>query len=57
MHGPRKLHAREWDADWLCYDLTADPEERTPLPPTACTDLREAATTLFTRRPGEAASE
>ena len=53
MRGFRKLHAREWDHDWLCYDVRADPEERAPLPPEACLDLRRTADETFGHLPGK----
>jgi glucan phosphoethanolaminetransferase (alkaline phosphatase superfamily) len=52
MRGFRKLHAREWDADWLCYDVRADPEERAPLPAGDCADLRAEAERHFGHLPG-----
>lgn len=53
MRGFRKLHAREWDHDWLCYDVKADPEERAPLPADACLDLRRVADETFGHLPGK----
>ncbi|MFO0555004.1 MAG: sulfatase-like hydrolase/transferase [Polyangiaceae bacterium] len=43
MRGTLKLHAREWDTDWRCFDLTKDPLEKNDLGPDACGDLREFA--------------
>jgi arylsulfatase A-like enzyme len=53
MQGFRKLHAREWDPDWLCYDLKSDPEERSPLPADQCLDLRRVADETFGHLPGK----
>jgi len=53
MHGRRKLIAREWEQDWLCYDTAHDPEERKPLPSRECVDLREHAERVFQRLPGK----
>ena len=53
MRGFRKLHAREWDHDWLCYDLKADPAERAPLPAEDCLDLRRVADETFGDLPGK----
>lgn len=39
MHGFRKLHAREWDDAWGCYDVATDPEERVNLGDAGCADL------------------
>jgi hypothetical protein len=48
----RKLHAREWDPSWLCYDLRADPGETAPLPAESCTDLASQAQRIYGRLPG-----
>jgi len=53
MRGFRKLHAREWDPDWLCYDLRTDPEERSPLAAEQCRDLRRVADETFGHLPGK----
>jgi hypothetical protein len=53
MRGRKKLHAREWDEDWLCYDTLADPEELSPLPLSACADLRAEAERRFQHLPGK----
>ncbi|HHH27432.1 MAG TPA: hypothetical protein ENK57_03650, partial [Polyangiaceae bacterium] len=53
MRGFRKLHAREWDPDWLCYDVRADPDERAPLPAEQCLDLRRVADETFGHLPGK----
>lgn len=54
MRGTRKVHAREWDADWLCYDVAADPDElrALPLADPECADLAARATALFGSLPG-----
>ncbi len=54
MRGFRKVHAREWDRDWLCYDTRRDPEEKTPLglDEPECADLKNRATNLFGALPG-----
>ncbi len=31
MRGALKVHAREFDTDWLCYDVLRDPDELRPL--------------------------
>lgn len=49
MHGHRKLVAREWEEDWLCFDVRADPAERSPI---ACDDLRAEAGRRYGRLPG-----
>ena len=57
MRGRKKLHAREWDSDWLCYDTLADPEELSPLPLSACADLRAEAERRFQHLPGKASGQ
>jgi glucan phosphoethanolaminetransferase (alkaline phosphatase superfamily) len=52
MRGRRKLHAREWERAWRCYDVQVDPRERAPLPPEACADLAVEADRLFGGPPG-----
>jgi hypothetical protein len=52
MHGWRKLHAREWDRDWLCYDVQQDPGELSALPLESCADLVEVAVQRFKGLPG-----
>ncbi len=54
MRGFRKVHAREWDREWLCYDVQADPGEVHPLASDApeCAELARHATTLFGTLPG-----
>ena len=52
IHKNMKLEARAWDTGWKCYDLLADPEERTNLGPEACGDLKQRALETFKRVPG-----
>src|SRR5262245_5541366 len=47
MSGPLKLEAREWDFDWHCWDVVADPLEQSDLGPTACGRLVETAGAWF----------
>jgi hypothetical protein len=53
MRGWRKLHAREWDASWLCYDVRADPVELKPLPLGSCADLAADAERIYGGLPGK----
>lgn len=57
MRGFRKVHAREWDRDWLCFDVAADPQELHPLPATddACAELSARALDTFGSLPGRGA--
>ncbi len=52
MQGWRKLHAREWDRDWLCYDVQQDRQEQNPLPLESCADLVDEAVRRFKGLPG-----
>lgn len=52
MRGTRKLHAREWDKQWLCYDVARDALETSPLPLSECADLLKDAERIFRRMPG-----
>ena len=52
MQGWRKLHAREWDRDWLCYDVQQDRQEQKPLPLESCADLVDEAVRRFKGFPG-----
>ena len=52
MRGWRKVHAREWDTSWLCYDVKADPEELTPLSLESCRDLVDEAERIYGGLPG-----
>ncbi len=47
MRGPRKLEAREWDSQWHCYDVLADPREEHDLGPAACGDLPAVAQRVY----------
>jgi glucan phosphoethanolaminetransferase (alkaline phosphatase superfamily) len=53
LHGTRKLEAREWDAQWHCFDTKTDPREKNDLGPDGCPDLVSFAMKTFGRRPGE----
>jgi arylsulfatase A-like enzyme len=55
MRGTRKLEAREWDFDWHCWDVAADPFERRDLGVAACGDLRDVANRLLGGLPRNAA--
>jgi len=46
-----KLEAREFDLDWRCFDVGADPREQHDLGAAACRDLRDAAHGFFGRLP------
>lgn len=52
MKGGRKLEAREWDRDWHCFDVLADPLEKVDLGPAACADLAADAARLHGGHPG-----
>lgn len=43
MMGAKKLEGREWDKNWHCYDVIADPNEERDLGPDACTELKTLA--------------
>jgi glucan phosphoethanolaminetransferase (alkaline phosphatase superfamily) len=43
IRGTQKVIAREWDAQWRCYDVATDPEEKHDLGPDACADLAAVA--------------
>ena len=47
MQGRMKLEAREWDNEFHCFDLLADPEERTNLGEAACQPLPDIARETF----------
>jgi arylsulfatase A-like enzyme len=55
MRGSLKLEAREWDFDWHCWDVAADPLERRDLGARACGDLQDTAQRLFGGLPRNAA--
>ncbi len=52
MRGSHKLIAREWDNGWLCYDVSADVDELSPLALTHCGELLTAAERVFQALPG-----
>ncbi len=52
MQDYRKLHAREWDSDWRCFDLKADPEEKHDLGRDGCSDLVPIAERVHHGFPG-----
>lgn len=52
MRGNMKLHAREWDTAWRCFDLKADPLEKNDLGPDGCGDLRAFAEKAHDGFPG-----
>lgn len=54
LQGQYKLQAREWDADYRCFDLAADPLERHDLGARGCAPLRKQAEAWFPRLPGRA---
>jgi glucan phosphoethanolaminetransferase (alkaline phosphatase superfamily) len=47
MSGPLKLEAREWDFDWHCWNVAADPLEARDLGSAGCAPLVNAARALF----------
>jgi len=51
MRASMKLEAREFDADWHCYDLALDPREQHDLGTAGCGELRIAAHAFFGRLP------
>ena len=53
MRGSRKLHAREWDGAWLCYDVARDPGELNPLPLDRCANLVTEAERIYPSVPGQ----
>ena len=52
MQGLRKVHAREWDDAWGCYDLAVDPLEKNNLGDAGCADLIEHAERTLGGFPG-----
>ncbi len=52
MRGFMKLHAREWDSTWRCFDLQKDPLEKNDLGPAACGDLVDFAEKVHGGFPG-----
>lgn len=53
VQGFRKLIAREWDADWGCYDVSEDPSEKASLPLERCADLLAEANRFYGGPPGQ----
>jgi glucan phosphoethanolaminetransferase (alkaline phosphatase superfamily) len=47
MQGNLKVEAREWDAEYHCFDVLADPMEQTHLGESRCTPLAELARRTF----------
>jgi glucan phosphoethanolaminetransferase (alkaline phosphatase superfamily) len=54
MKGAMKLEAREWDFDWHCWDVVADPREEKDLGAAACGPLATEASALFRGLPRNA---
>ncbi|NUP13151.1 MAG: sulfatase-like hydrolase/transferase [Polyangiaceae bacterium] len=52
MKGFMKLHAREWDSTWRCFDVKADPLEKNDLGPAGCEDLVTIAERVHHGFPG-----
>jgi len=57
LQGNYKLQAREWDADYRCFDLALDPKEEHDLGKSACGPLRQTADRWFSRLPGRNRTE
>jgi arylsulfatase A-like enzyme len=55
MRGTLKLEAREWDFEWHCWDVAADPFERHDLGVRACGDLPNIAQRLLGGLPRDVA--
>ena len=47
MQGPLKVQAREWDAEYHCFDLRTDPDEEKNLGEAACGSLPLFARSLY----------
>jgi glucan phosphoethanolaminetransferase (alkaline phosphatase superfamily) len=47
MQGPLKVEAREWDTDFHCFDVLADPLEQNDLGEEACAPLPDLAREMF----------
>ncbi|MBM4357673.1 MAG: sulfatase-like hydrolase/transferase [Deltaproteobacteria bacterium] len=54
MQGSRKIEAREWDHEFHCFDLLADPNEALDLGERACAPLPELARGWFGEMPAAA---
>jgi arylsulfatase A-like enzyme len=52
MRGSTKVLAREWDSDWLCYDVSRDRQELNPLSSPTCDELAREAERLHGGLPG-----
>ncbi len=52
MRGSRKVIARQWDPDWLCYDVSTDPAEKQPIELAKCQDLVAEAVRIYGGLPG-----
>lgn len=52
MRGFLKLEGREWDDQWRCYDVAADPFEKHDLGPEGCADLPALAEKIHGGFPG-----
>lgn len=52
MQGFMKLHAREWDSQWRCFDVSKDPLEKNDLGPAGCPGLVEFAERVHDGFPG-----
>jgi glucan phosphoethanolaminetransferase (alkaline phosphatase superfamily) len=52
MRGGLKLEGREWDSQWHCYDVLADPREEHDLGPAACGGLVPLAEQIHGGLPG-----
>jgi glucan phosphoethanolaminetransferase (alkaline phosphatase superfamily) len=57
MRGDMKLHAREWEQSYRCFNVLEDPAERHDLGVAACGDLVEHAERTFGRLPGRRKSK
>jgi membrane-anchored protein YejM (alkaline phosphatase superfamily) len=47
MQGPLKIQAREWDDEFHCVDVLADPDEQNNLGEDACAPLPDLARAMF----------
>jgi arylsulfatase A-like enzyme len=47
MQGPMKVEAREWDGEFHCFNVLADPDELTNLGESACAPLPDVARALY----------
>jgi glucan phosphoethanolaminetransferase (alkaline phosphatase superfamily) len=52
MRGSLKVEGREWYAGFRCFDVLADPEEKTDLGVAKCGDLMDHALKLYGEAPG-----